>query len=548
MSKKFKHLEVPDHWRQYWSKYPQGYTILEALINWVSQVDDMTDNVNDWNEYLVDFVETFDEKLQPTVSAVLREMVDDGTFERLINETVFEGLNDKIDDVERDLLVSINDRYVTERVELLVPSQFPSILSAITYATTRHNTANVVSEVILESGFVITSPTYLSNGDYAHITLSSQDDVVYITGAFNSNSDALTFSNCNAPTINTLIDAQGNCNVGINVLNGSRIRVNPDCGIINSGKDNIYVRYSSSATIRGGIFNGAGQNNQDSAGITAWDSSIVSATSAQTNGCLGYGVRSAHGSSIAFDYGSADNAGYHGIRATKGANLTCGHASAKNAGSAGIYALDGSTINARVCDVSGAGSTGFSASNTSRIDANQGVADNCATGVTARYGSIINFNHGQAHNCSEIGVRVTNSSVVEGRNMQIYDTGEFGTDGIAVDVSESSQVNMQSARVLRSRVRAISAYDNSRVNARVCTIDGVTNSHGVVAGHNSHISVVNSIVVNSNGNDLRIVDGGFITARNTTTSSTPTGEGRPNIDDVNISNFNELNRLGYILT
>jgi hypothetical protein len=40
----FSPLNVPDQWNQYFTKYPQGYTILEALLNWVQQVDDMVDN------------------------------------------------------------------------------------------------------------------------------------------------------------------------------------------------------------------------------------------------------------------------------------------------------------------------------------------------------------------------------------------------------------------------------------------------------------------------------------------------------------------------
>jgi hypothetical protein len=65
---KFNYLNVPDQWNQYFTKYPQGYTILEALLNWVQQVDDMVDNVNDWNTYLDNFVKTFDTDLQEQVT------------------------------------------------------------------------------------------------------------------------------------------------------------------------------------------------------------------------------------------------------------------------------------------------------------------------------------------------------------------------------------------------------------------------------------------------------------------------------------------------
>lgn len=87
--KKFRHLNVPSHWEHYWSKYPEGYTILEALLNWVRQVDDMVDNVNDWNEYLENFVETFDEKLRPHVRDFMQELVENGKLAEIINEEIF---------------------------------------------------------------------------------------------------------------------------------------------------------------------------------------------------------------------------------------------------------------------------------------------------------------------------------------------------------------------------------------------------------------------------------------------------------------------------
>lgn len=96
MSTRFNHLNVPNHWEHYWTKYPEGYTILEALLNWVAQVDQMVDNVNEWNTYLEDFVETFDEKLKPHVRDILREMEADGSLAELINEVIFGELNDNL--------------------------------------------------------------------------------------------------------------------------------------------------------------------------------------------------------------------------------------------------------------------------------------------------------------------------------------------------------------------------------------------------------------------------------------------------------------------
>lgn len=48
----FKHLHIPDGWEQYWSKYPNGYTLMEALINWVGQVNDMVEVSNEVSDQI----------------------------------------------------------------------------------------------------------------------------------------------------------------------------------------------------------------------------------------------------------------------------------------------------------------------------------------------------------------------------------------------------------------------------------------------------------------------------------------------------------------
>lgn len=97
MTKKFNYLRVPETWRQYWTRYPEGYTILEALIDWVSQVNLMVENQNDWIEYLEDFVKTFDKNVQGTVSKLLNEWYEDGTLADIINNEVFDMKADKAD-------------------------------------------------------------------------------------------------------------------------------------------------------------------------------------------------------------------------------------------------------------------------------------------------------------------------------------------------------------------------------------------------------------------------------------------------------------------
>lgn len=102
--KHFKHLNVPDGWERYFTKYPQGMTILEALFEWVSQVDSMVDNINMWNEYLDNFVATFDKELQNTVTDTLSDWQNSGFLDVVISEALQWELDNYIAANEQDKL------------------------------------------------------------------------------------------------------------------------------------------------------------------------------------------------------------------------------------------------------------------------------------------------------------------------------------------------------------------------------------------------------------------------------------------------------------
>ena len=89
---KYNHLNVPTHWQNYWTRFPEGHTILEALISWVSQVDDMVDNQNQLNETvetygnrLDEFIGKFDTQLQETVEQTLSDWQKTGFLDVIIN-------------------------------------------------------------------------------------------------------------------------------------------------------------------------------------------------------------------------------------------------------------------------------------------------------------------------------------------------------------------------------------------------------------------------------------------------------------------------------
>lgn len=116
MYRKFKPLNIPDGWEQYWSKYPNGYSILEALIDWVSQVDDMVDNQNEltdtvksFGERIDEFINQFGTELQQTVTDTLSEWQNSGFLDDVISEALQWELDNYITTNEQDK-VAINEQ------------------------------------------------------------------------------------------------------------------------------------------------------------------------------------------------------------------------------------------------------------------------------------------------------------------------------------------------------------------------------------------------------------------------------------------------------
>lgn len=106
MSKKFNKLNLSPHWQQYFSKYPDGYTIIENLIDWVSQVNKMVDSYNELTEHvdnfkgavnnttdgfrdeLDTFLRQFDDNLALSVITTLSEWENSGFLDIVINEAL----------------------------------------------------------------------------------------------------------------------------------------------------------------------------------------------------------------------------------------------------------------------------------------------------------------------------------------------------------------------------------------------------------------------------------------------------------------------------
>ena len=439
---------------------------------------------------------------------------------------------------------------ISQSVNYYIPDDYSSLNQAISDIYKKHSNGVRVN-ITIRSGHRPTLRVYIQDAVLPNVRLQSEDDLVKIGDNLGDTQDLITLNNVYGFYLDCLIDMEGKGNHGIFAQRGSFVRINTGCGVINAGGDGLQVRHGSTAYAQFTNFTGAGKNitgNEERAGISAWGGR-VNAHGADVSGSAHHGARAAYSGILDFEKGTADNCGYHGIRASNSGTVSCPGASAKNNGIHGIYALYTSYINADRTNVTGSGSVGYNAVGGSIIHANKGVADECNVGVRAGRGSTINFLEGSAFNCIERGIVAEHSSTVEARNCTVRGDQYRGVAAI-----ENSTVNVQNSLIYGSRIRGVEVSGASTVNASVCIIRNTApdnhNAHGVECSGLSRLNVNSGQVWNNGGQDLRVDSGGQISARGTLTSSGVISGGdnikTPQIEDVNLSAFNTINRAGII--
>lgn len=172
----YSKLHIPDHWEHYWSKYPNGYTLLEALISWTSQVNDMILSQNhmsddmvaldrnfralekelraSWNGYkdhtektyadfreeiltiLNNWIASIEPTIQDTIVTSMSGWLEDGTLADIINNDVFDMKANQtdLDNVTSQLTHIESDRAISP--DDFEGSDFEKVQGAINEAIT----------------------------------------------------------------------------------------------------------------------------------------------------------------------------------------------------------------------------------------------------------------------------------------------------------------------------------------------------------------------------------------------------------------------------
>lgn len=78
MNDKFVHLVAPYGFKSFYSKYPEGYSIFEALLNWLDEVNKMADALNLTLEEWATIKSWIQSELESFSQAILMDMLNEG--------------------------------------------------------------------------------------------------------------------------------------------------------------------------------------------------------------------------------------------------------------------------------------------------------------------------------------------------------------------------------------------------------------------------------------------------------------------------------------
>ena len=107
---KFNYRDAPYTFQEYWTKYPEGYTIFETLLDWLQRTNDLIDHTNSLTNNVNNMrneLDTFYEMVKPELLQYAIQLVDDmkaaGDFDDILLTVVADQLelrDQRIDELE----------------------------------------------------------------------------------------------------------------------------------------------------------------------------------------------------------------------------------------------------------------------------------------------------------------------------------------------------------------------------------------------------------------------------------------------------------------
>lgn len=164
----FNHLNYPAAWRAEYSKYPEGLSILESLMQWIKQVDDMVDShnanqttINGFGDRLDDFIAQYDTHLQATLTETLTAWQTSGFLDVVISaalQTEMDNLATKANSIQSQvdtLVINADGTANAENIQARVDRSgviFPVLKNHLDY----------IEYTLSNDHLKLTSPTWVS--------------------------------------------------------------------------------------------------------------------------------------------------------------------------------------------------------------------------------------------------------------------------------------------------------------------------------------------------------------------------------------------------
>lgn len=339
-------------------------------------------------------------------------------------------------------------RSVGREAVIRIPSQFPTLQAAIDAYSTRTIRRGAKIVLLIESGHELVSGVTVTNGDYGHFAIRSEDAEVPVADGFTGH--LLFGSFAQMPVLETVIDMRGLGEDGYAATEASSGLIREFCGIKNAGGRAVYVN-GSRMMCRRAVLTGA-HLNQDADGGAIWvtRTAMCHAEQANVSGSASDGVMASRASTLYFTGGVAEDCGRFGMHAKR--SIIVGESvTIRRSADHAIEAIRGSKIVLTELSPVGptiiedAGNRGINADGASIVEARTiSIIDATGIGAIAQNGSVINLR----------GSSVTGSGT---RDLHVGHGGQI----VASDVTTTNSANSGEPALADTNVSAFNAIDGS---------------------------------------------------------------------------------------
>lgn len=354
-------------------------------------------------------------------------------------------------------------------LKVLVPSTYPTLRDAIDDLSKFATRPVSVIEIHIESGYKLKEGLKVTRGDFSRFRITSADPVVYSESTFKPNEYVFKFENCNAPSIEILVDMEGRGYTGVHYTSSlGEIRIG--AGVKNAGLRGLEV-VSSNVTA----------NN------TIWDYAKER------------GVRVSYGSAVSLRNASAQYCGFAGLACVSG-NVTISGSNLSNNGTDTASVEERSNIT-----VSGGGN----------VVGEDVLLNNAGTYGAQVLGFLSLTGKSEAKNCATAGIYCTDGGVVKCKSINTVGS----STGLHVDRGGSIYAPLAIiSDTTNPKYTGIKAEGGGRVYAQGSQITGSTMS--VWAAGGSYIDVKDSTITQATGDLYTVENRSEIYALGATTGKT----------------------------